>query len=438
MRSLAAAGLILAAAACSKSTTPAAPPPPAPPAAEPAGHAAAQMPGGHPSVAATRLPDEAAAKLAALQERVAKEPRAFEPAVLVADLYYDNARYPDAVDAYRAALERSAETLALYDELVAKKPAPATDLAGCEAGAGRVEANDKAARALRDKGDAPHAFACARQAVAPLFTAMSRRASALFLVGNIDSALGEYEKLLQRDPDMADPLFFTGALLINRRGANAADFARAQKSWEHFLRVAPKDHPRRGEVEKTLPQIAKALENASGALAGPVADQPDELPAGHPAIGGDAKPGRMGAVGPVGAMGGMGAPGSGMAMPEGHPAVEGAPAPADVDKALDQAEEALAKGDGAAAARLYMGAMSARPDDGRVQAGLAASQFLKGSAMAERVFNVAATHDPKAVDELAGRLKAKGNPGLSRTLLQQLATANPEYSEKAKVRDRAK
>ena len=120
----------------------------------------------------------------------------------------------------------------------------------------------------------------------------------------------------------------------------------------------------------------------------------------------------------------------------GHPVAPDAPA--DVEQALEQAESALAQGDGAAAARLYMSAMNSRPDDGRVQAGLAASQFLKGSAMAERVFNVAATHDPKAVDDLATRLQKRGNPGLARTLLQQLAAAAPDYAEKAKVKERAK
>ena len=47
---------------------------------------------------------------------------------------------------------------------------------------------------------------------------------------------------------------------------------------------------------------------------------------------------------------------------------------------------------------------------------------------ATKVFEVAAARDPKAVDELAGRLQQKGNPGLARTLRQQLMVAAPDYA----------
>jgi tetratricopeptide (TPR) repeat protein len=389
-------------AACSKSAPP--------PAATPPPQA---MPPGHPQVAAPAapLPKELQEKAAALAALAKREPRAFAPQAALGALYYDANRYPEAVDAYREALDRAKETLALFDEVQKAWGKPPQAQAGCaDASAGKVEANDQQARALRDKGDLAGALSCARQAIGPLLVAMSQRANALFLVGNVDSALAEYDKVLQRDPDLPDALFYTGALLVNRRGAGAGEFARAQKHWKRFLEVVPKNHPHRAEVETTLPQLEKAIANAA---AQPQEPAGGEMPPGHPAVGaGDA--------------------------PSGHPAIEGAEKPADVDQALEKAEEALAKGDGPEAAKLYMGAMSARPDDGRVQAGLAASQFLKGSAMAERVFGVAASNDPKAVDELAERIKKKGNTGLARTLLQRLLVANPGYAEKAKVKERAK
>jgi len=148
----------------------------------------------------------------------------------------------------------------------------------------------------------------------------------------------------------------------------------------------------------------------------PPAGQRD-LPPGHPSMGDG--PNAMPSMPPSMPAGAMGA-----AMPGAH-------ASASLEQSMDAGEEALARGDGAAAVRAYMGAMSSGSDDPRLQAGLAASQFLKGSAIAQRVFEVAAARDPKAIDELAGRLQAKGNPGLARTLRQQLAVAAPDYASKA-------
>jgi tetratricopeptide (TPR) repeat protein len=366
------------------------------------------MPGPRP------LPPEVQAKLSAAQDRMAQQPRSFDAARAVADVLFDAGRLVEAVAAYQQAADRARDTLALLDELAAKKPDRPGDpsaLSCAPASAERVEVNDLRARQLREAGDAAGAWTCARQAAAPVLEALVRRANALFLVGNVDPALAEFEKVLLRDPDLPEALFYTGGLLLNRRAATAADLARAQKAWTRFLEVAPKDHPRRAEVEKTLPELAEALAR----------------PAADPHAGHD-----------------HGSAGTGDApMPAGHPAVPGSPHPgaaevADADQAMEEAEGALAQGDGPTAARLYMGIMNVRPDDPRMQAGLAASQFLKGSAMAERVFSVAATNDPKAVDELAARLGKRGNPGLARTLLQRLAAANPDYARKADLKARMK
>ena len=394
--------LALGLAACTKPATPATAAEKAAPAPAAAPKA---MPPGHPALAAGSMPPELAQKAKPLQEKMNAEPRSFEAAAALGDLYYDNARYPEAVDTYRLAGERAKDVLDLFDELVAQRPAAKV---ACALASKEVGALDQKARELRDRKDAAGALSCARAAIAPVLAATSRRATALFLVGNVDTALAEYDKVLTRDPDAPDALFFTGALLVNRRGAGAPELARAAKTWKHYLEVAPKDHPRRPEVDKTLPQVEAALAKAPA--------EPAQPPAGHPPAGGMPPGMAMGEGHP--SVGGMP---PGMAMDEGQPSVGGMPqgmgeghpggeAPVDVDKALAQAEAALAQGDGAAAARLYMGAMNARPDDGRVQAGLAASQFLKGSAMAERVFNVAAARDPKAVDELAG-CRRRATPG---------------------------
>ncbi len=418
-RLLVAAVVALAVAtACNKSSTP----------APPSQAAKPGMPAGHPAVPARPaapppLPKELADKLAPLQERMKAEPRSFAAAAAVGDLLFDSARYLDAVDTYRQALERAAETLALLEEVSVKAPArlPAAKDAGCEAsGAAAVQENDAKARASRDKGDLGAAVVCVRQAAAPVLAAASRRAQALFLLGNVDQALAEYGKILRRDPDHAESLFFVGALQLNRRGAGQAGMQAAASAWKRFLEVAPKDHPRRAEVDKTLPAVESALANA--AKAGP--PSAGELPAGHPPMGGapaGKAPESMGMMG-----GGMGT---------GH---DGIAPPADLEKALDEAESMLAKGDGAAAAKAYMGAMNSAPDNPRVQAGLAASQFLKGTAMAQKVFEVAVARDPKAVDDLAGRLAQKGNPGLARTLRQQLAVTAPDYAAKTDLKSRAK
>ncbi|HEY3446340.1 MAG TPA: hypothetical protein VGK67_08235 [Myxococcales bacterium] len=427
-RLLIAAALALAASACSKNSS-------APAPSSAAGDKAG-MPAGHPAVpakpAAPPIPKDLAEKLGPLQERMKAEPRSFAAAAAVGDLLFDNSRYVDAVDLYRQALERGAETLTLLDEVSVKAPAklPQAKDAGCESGtAAAVPDNDSKARARRDKGDFGAAVVCARAAAAPILGTASRRAQALFLVGNVDQAVGEYEKVLKRDPDAAEALFFLGALQLNRRGAGPAGLQAAAGAWKHFLEVAPKDHPRRAEVEKTLPSVENALANA--AKAGPPAA---DLPPGHPpmegAAEGEAPKGPGMGMGAMGGMAGMGAAGH-----EGH---EGIEPPVDLEKALGEAESALAKGDGATAAKAYMGAMNSAPDDPRVQAGLAASQFLKGTAMAQKVFEVAVARDPKAVDDLAGRLSQKGNAGLARTLRQQLLVAAPDYAAKTDLKSRAK
>lgn len=409
--------LALAAAACNKTSGPAAAPAPG---AKPA------MPllPGHPAAPAKPapppLPKELADKLALLQEKMKAEPRSFAAAVAVGDLYLDGSRLVDAVDAYRQALERGAETLSLLDALSAQArpasgPAAAEEARerGCAvAGPADVEAADAKARQLRDRADGDGALACARAAARPILDTAARRAQALFLVGNVDQAVAEYEKVLRRDPGHAESLFFLGALQLNRRGAGQSGLQAAAQAWKRFLEVAPKDHPRRAEVEKTLPSVETALANVAKAQPGAGA-----LPSGHPPMDGAGEmPKGMGAMG-------------------GH---AGAEAPADLDKALDEAETALAKGDAAAAVKVYLGAMNAAPDDARVQAGLAATQFLKGSAMAQKIFDVAVARDPKAVDDLAGRLAQKGNPGLARTLRQQLVEAAPDYAARTDLKARAK
>lgn len=411
--------LALVAAACNKTSGPPATPAPGAKPARPLGPPAAPARPAPPP-----LPKELADKLAPLQEKMKAEPRSFAAAVAVGDLYYDGSRLVDAVDAYRQALERGSETLSLLDELSARARPPAAGPAnpavadeeskrGCKvAGSADVEAADAKARQLRDEADADGALACARAAARPILDTAARRAQALFLVGNVDQAVAEYEKVLKRDPGHAESLFFLGALQLNRRSAGRSGLQAAAEAWRRFLVVAPKDHPRRAEVEKTLPSVETALANADKAQPGAAA--PASGP--PPKDGAGERPEGMGAMG-------------------GH---AGAEAPADLDKALDEAETALAKGDAAAAVKAYLGAMNAAPDDARVQAGLAATQFLKGTAMAQKIFDVAVARDPKAVDDLAGRLTQKGNPGLARTLRQQLVEAAPDYAARTDLKARAK
>jgi hypothetical protein len=83
-----------------------------------------------------------------------------------------------------------------------------------------------------------------------------RRANAFALIGNPDQALADDAAVLAREPDHADALFFTGAILAETAGADAEKRARARDAWRRFL-AAHADDPRAPGVRERLARTEK-------------------------------------------------------------------------------------------------------------------------------------------------------------------------------------
>ena len=386
----------------------------------PEGHPpAGAMPRGHPQVEGT---DTSALlkQVEAMKEQLKGRPKSFEICAALGNLYYDNARYPEAVEHYQEALDKAQDALALADTLPAARKGdktPELEAIGCDRKAAKdLEAEVAKIKALVSARNPAGARACSAEALRPVITVLSRRANSFFLVGKPDQALAEHEKALAREPQSLESLFFVGAIEYDAHGDDVARLKHAQEVWRRFLAAAAKDHPRYEVVEKMLPELDKAIA-AGGVSKLPrpaMAENPHQQPDPHAGMQGGQLP-------PV--------------SPRMMEAVENTPRGPELDanlaKAVEDAEDALAKNDGVAAAALYRGVVPFQPGNSRAVAGMAASQILKGTGMADRVFAQAA-RDPKAIDELADRMKAKGNAALAKTLWTKLAQASPGYAEQLK------
>ena len=76
--------------------------------------------------------------------------------------------------------------------------------------------------------------------------------------------------------------------------------------------------------------------------------------------------------------------------------------------------------------------MPLRPD-GRVKAGLAWTLVGLGKPTADRVWGVAVSSDPSAVDQLGETLKAKGDTRGAKALWAKLAADAPDYAARASL-----
>ncbi len=223
-----------------------------------------------------------------LKDQLKDKPKTFEVLAALGNLYYDNGRYLEAVDALRQAEELAAPSQADADALRQQGVKPAADLpgecrrSGAEYGLAQiaeVAKNFEPAKRLR----------CLETALSMAQDARARRGNSFYLIGNPDAALAEHRKVLERSPDYPESLFFVGAILLEQSQGDKAKLAEGKKYWERLLKVAP-DGPRAPLVRETLPKADEVFKpGTDGQLpAGHpnVAQQDQGLPPGHPAIGG--------------------------------------------------------------------------------------------------------------------------------------------------------
>lgn len=344
------------------------------------------------------------------------KPRDFGIDMALANLFYDNGRFIEALGYYRDAgkIADEAEKLALAAK---GKPAAHAVPASCraedaEAKDGKRTFESTLAAVKRLAPNSPEAVACLRELVPTLATLRTRRGNAWYLAGNGDKAREEHEAALALDPDQPEALFFRGAQILERAKGDPAQLARGRAEWEHLLRVAP-DHPRSAVVRETMPRIdelfgARAGEAPLAPMLGrqapsPLPQGPAPLPPGMAEAAQNAK-----------------------LTPE-----QGA----ELDERLTKGEGLLAQGKWQEALDTFKTVMPVRAD-GRVALGMGIALRELGKPTAERVLIQAArmpgADAARARFELAV-LYEKTNPAAAKEMFEALR-ADPMWGAKASER----
>ena len=209
-----------------------------------------------------------------LKDQLKDRPKTFEVLAALGNLYYENGRYLEAVDAYREAEEQSAPIEAQAEALRKEAVKPSATLraecrrSGTEYGLVQIA---EAARKLEPRDR----LRCLDAALEMAQAVHARRGNALYLIGNPDGALAEHRKVLARSPDYPESLFFVGAILLEQSQGDKAKLAEGKKYWKRLLEVAP-DSPRAPIVRETLPNADKVFAPQQGTQS--------TLPPGHPAV----------------------------------------------------------------------------------------------------------------------------------------------------------
>jgi tetratricopeptide (TPR) repeat protein len=392
------------------------------------------------------------------------KPKPFDVQAAIGNLYYEGARYLDAVDAYRLALATSLPVENALLALEAKGTKPAADLplecrrSGTTYGLEQIaEAAQKAAAT-----DPAKAVRCLREAIAPAILARSRRGNALYLAGQPDGALAEHKRVLLLEKDYPESLFFVGAITLEQSKGNKEQLEEGKKWWRRLLEVAP-EHPRAAVVKESLP---KADELFTPKPAAPmVAGGGNALPAGHPPIAaGQASPGPVRPDAqlppnhppldgsPPGTIGGnmpnapMAHSGDQAVAAPAGPSAETVAAMEDalkqtertpeMEKGLDdlcvQAEADLDAGKYAEARGKIVRVMPMRPNDARTAAIMGAAMRGLGRAeMAERVLGTALAKEPnnaRANYELGLLYASRGDKANAKSKFEAVQAADAKFA----------
>ncbi|GAC1345840.1 MAG: hypothetical protein NVSMB23_22520 [Myxococcales bacterium] len=411
-------------------------------------------------------PSKLLAAVDQLQGQLKDRPKSFEVHAALGNLYYENGRYLEAVDAFRQALALAAPVEDEAAALRAKGIKPAKDLPlACRRsppGYGLTQIAEQARKIAA--ADPAAALRCDEEALVQATSARARRGNALYLVGQPEGALREHRRVLAAVPDFPESLFFVGAITLETSRGDKAKIEEGKRIWRRLLEVAP-DHPRADIVRESLPKAEEMFSHPPGedgaqASAGPLPPgAAGSLPPGHPAPGGAVPPNHPALDGPrqpagplTGNMPGApmahrgadpGAPPSGGAGPTPETLRNMADAVAqtertpELEKGLDdlvaQAEGLLDKGDYQGARDKLVRVMPMRPQDPRTAADLGAAMRGLGRAeMAERVLTRALEMDPKqprALFELGRLSAARGDKAQALAQLRASQAADARFAQ---------
>ncbi|MGA9523912.1 MAG: tetratricopeptide repeat protein, partial [Myxococcaceae bacterium] len=284
--------------------------------------------------------------------------------------------------------------------------------------------------------DPAGAAACALAALKPAIDAERMLGHARFLTGDTDGALTTLERVLQLAPDDGEALYAHATVLFEAKPDDVKALAQAKAEWEQFL----KSEPTSPRVAWTRRMIARADQAIA---AGGVSALDKKQVAGAQAKVASAPP----SMAPPFAAPMQAAPmqaGSASPPPLTREAMEAFQntqiTPEMLErfaKLIDEGEVHLASGRFQEALENYKQVMPYQPDNARLRAGMAwALVALKRQPMADRVWQVAVTSNPEAVDALGQTLKARGDAAGARSVWTKLAETAPSYAQKAGLKAR--
>lgn len=372
-----------------------------------------------------------------LKDQLKDKPKSFEILGALGNLYYDNGRYLDAVDAFRQAEDLAAPAEAEADALRKKGVKPAAELpsecrrSGNEYGLAQIAEYAK-------KLDPPHELKCLDAALEMALSVRARRGNSFYLIGNPDAALAEHRKVLEKDPNYAESLFFVGAILLEQSNGDPKKLAEGKKYWKKLLEVAP-DSPRAPLVRETVPKADEVFKPRTDGQLPPghpqVAQQQGQLPPGHPPISGN-MPGS-----PMQHSDEPSAEPSPQEVQNLQEAIQNTQVTPELQKGLDdllaEGEKDLDEGKYQDARDAVVRVMPMRPDDARTAAAMGgAMRGLGRVEMAERTLGRALQIDPKQPRALyeMGKLQAQqGDKAAALQSFQTLQQVDPKFARAHKV-----
>jgi len=375
-----------------------------------------------------------------LHDQLQGSPKSFEVLSALGNLYFENARYLDAVDSYRQALAISDPIEKRAHQLRAAKVKPASDLPLECRRSGPSYALEQIAQAAR-KLDPAHELRCLDSSLQPAIDARSRRGDALYLSGNPDGALAEHRRVLEESADYPESLFFVGAIVLEQSQGDKGRLEEGKKYWRRLLAVAP-ESPRAAIVKDSLPRadqiFAPKREAAQDALPPGHPNIGAQLPSGHPPIAGSASNAPMAHRGATPEERPDISPQQLQAVAEAAQNTERTP---ELEKGLDeltaQAESLLDQGKYQEARDAIVRVMPMRPNDARTAAAMGgAMRGLGRDQMAERVLSRALEIDPKqprALYEMGKLLAARGDKAGAMDKMRAVQAADPRFAQSHRI-----
>ncbi len=201
----------------------------------------------------------------AVKEKLGQGSKPVGILVALGNLYYENGRYPEAIDWYRQAIEAARPALEAYRALGEGPRGEAPKACETRADASSFEKAVARAKALAASGDARRARACYARALRLVAGAMARRGSAWAVLDQPERGVAELDQALVLTPDDPEALFYYGAVVFNARKDDPnLDVHRAVERWKRFLELVP-DHPRAAQVRSALETLEGELAPAPGA-----------------------------------------------------------------------------------------------------------------------------------------------------------------------------